>query len=245
MIITGRKKISRRKPGDTSPRKNYFDENTQAAIVKFQLEEQQSGRDTIYTQEISPAFNTLVENLINVYKFQVVHETKEDLRNECVEFLFTVIRKYDPTRASKAFSYFNVVAKNWLTIRSKQNARAIQSFISIDNKETFSTHELEIIENYRVIPSCDEVVTHDEFKNNFKDLLGLLKEQTKTDNESVCVEAITVLLESVEDIDLINKRAVMAYMREITKLSSKQLSVVLSGLKKSYREIRKTSGIEL
>lgn len=121
--MPGHKKITRRKPGDTSPRKYYFDENTQAAIVEFQQEQNIAIRNLIYTKTISPAFRTLVENLINVYKYQVIGESKEDLRNECVEFLFTVIGKFDITKGSKAFAYFNVVAMNWLSIKSRQSAK--------------------------------------------------------------------------------------------------------------------------
>ena len=241
MAFYGRKKISRRKPGDTSPRKVYFDDTTQDAIVRFQEETDPARRNEIYTKEINPAFEALAENLINVYKFQASLESKEDLKMACVRDLYEIIHKYDHTRSSKAFSYFNVVAKNWFIIRSKNNAKITQSFMSLDNKEAFSAHELDIIENFNMIPACDEVTTHEEFRDGIVALLARLKTRSKTDNEQVCIEAISVLLDSSDEIDLINKRAVMAYMREITKLSPKQLSVVLSNLKKHYKDIRKAT----
>lgn len=245
MALVGRKKIARKKPTDTSPRKIYFDENTQKAIVAYQEEPESDKKNEIYTSEINPAFDALVENLINVYKFQAAHESKDDLKHACIEDLYKVLGKYDHTRASKAFSYFNVIAKHWLIIRSKQSAKNTQSFVSIDNKEAFSPHELELIENHSVIPSCDEVVTQDEFKNSIQELMSKLFGKCKTVNEQLCVDAIKVLLSDIEDVDLINKRAVMAYMREITKLSPKQLSVVLSSLKKHYKDIRRTGEIVL
>lgn len=237
----GRKKIVRRKPGDTSPRKVYFDESTQDAIVRFQQEKDLEKQKAIYTLEINPAFDALVENLINVYKFQTSYESKADLKLACVQDLFLIIRKYDPTRASKAFSYFNVVAKHWLTIRSKNNAKMMKNFMSLDNMEAFNSHELDVIENYNVIPACDDVTTHEDYRASLTALMEELKNRSKTDNEQACVDAISILIDSSEEIDLINKRAVMAYMREITKLSPKQLSVVLSSLKKYYKDIRKNS----
>lgn len=241
----GHKKISRRKPGDVSPRKYYFDEMTQDAIVRFQKEEDIAVKNAIYTKEISPAFRTLVENLINVFKYNVVLESKEDLRNECVQFLFQVIGKFDATKGSKAFAYFNVVAMNWLSIKSRNSAKGVKAFVSIDNKDSFTNHELELIEHFNYLPACDEVVTPEDQKNNIKTMLETLKQRSKTDNERTCVEAINTILDGIDEIDLINKRAVMAYMRDITLLSPKQLSVVLSTLKKHYKDIRRVGEIEL
>lgn len=76
-------------------------------------------------------------------------------------------------------------------------------------------------------------------------MLETLKQRSKTDNERTCVEAINTILDGIDEIDLINKRAVMAYMRDITLLSPKQLSVVLSTLKKHYKDIRRVGEIEL
>jgi hypothetical protein len=243
--MPGHKKITRRKPGDTSPRKYYFDENTQAAIVEFQHEQNIAIRNQIYTKTISPAFRTLVENLINVYKYQVIGESKEDLRNECVEFLFTVIGKFDITKGSKAFAYFNVVAMNWLSIKSRQSAKGVKTFVSIDNSESFSAHELEMIEHFNYLPACDEVITPEAFKDNIVVMLDTLKARSKTENEQNCVEAIKTLLDGIDDIDFINKRGVMVHMRDITNLTPKQLSVVLSSLKKLYKEYKKNGEFEI
>ena len=99
-------------------------------------------RNELYVTLILPAFSKLVENLINVYGFQIQYESKADLQNECVEFLYGVIGKFDPSKGTKAFSYFNVVAKNWLIIRSKQSVRNIHVFTSLDDLESLSRHVL-------------------------------------------------------------------------------------------------------
>lgn len=234
----GKRKIIKRKPGSTTPTKNYFDGTTQDAIVDFQKEENVELRKKIYEDRIEGAFSALVENLINVYGFQVQYDTKTDLKNECISFLYTVIMKFDHTKGSKAFSYFNVVAKNWLTIKSKQNAHNMQILLSMDNKDMFTNHELELIENYQIVPSADEHVSHEEHTENIKKMLAVLKDRVKTDNEMACIEAIITLFNSAEDLDIINKRAAMLYIREITSLSPKQLSVILSTLKKHYKSVK-------
>ena len=242
-----KKKISRRKPGEKSFR-NYFDDDTQAAIVRYQqaVIEQPDGtflpdyaqRNSIYVNDILPAFSSLIENLINVYGYHVLYETRDDLRNECLEFLYGVINKFKAEKGSKAFSYFNVVGKNWLTIKSKQNAKVVQNYVSLDNREALSKHDLDLIEDQHVIPSIEDLLTTDDISKNLKQLVLTLKDKAKTDNEKACLNAIEILIENIDDIDLLSKRAVMLYIRGITGLSSKQLSIALSSLKKQYKIIR-------
>jgi hypothetical protein len=238
----GEKRISRKKPEEK--RKNYFTMDTQDAIVRFQKEIDIEKRNEIYKNEIHPAFESLAENLINVYKFQSEHESKSDLKHSAVENLFTIINKYDVTKNSKAFSYFNVVAKHWLIVRSKMNAKSLQSFQSIDDKDSFSSHEKDIIDYYNYLPSCDEIVTDEDIKNTVKLLLTSVKNEARTINEVMCADAMLLLFDQSEMLDMINKRSAMAYLRELTGLTNKQLSTVVSSLKKIYKELRKTIVIE-
>lgn len=245
-----KKKISRRKPGEKTFR-NYFDDDTQEAIVKYQkalitlpdgtVVPDYDQRNKIYVMEILPAFSTLIENLINVYGYHVLYETRDDLKNECLEFLYGVINKFKAERGSKAFSYFNVVGKNWLTIKSKQNAKVVQNYVSLDNREALSKHDLDLIEDHNVFPSIEDALTTEDLSKNLKQLVETLKGRTKTENERICLDAINILIDNIDEIDLLSKRAVMLYIREITGLSSKQLSIVLSSLKKQYRVIKEES----
>lgn len=245
-----KKKISRRKPGEKTFR-NYFDDDTQEAIIKYQKAQitlpdgtvvpDYEQRNKIYVMEILPAFSTLIENLINVYGYHVLYETRDDLKNECLEFLYGVINKFKPERGSKAFSYFNVVGKNWLTIKSKQNAKVVQNYVSLDNREALSKHDLDLIEDHNVFPSIEDALTTEDLSKNLKQLVETLKGRTKTDNERICLDAINILIDNIDEIDLLSKRAVMLYIREITGLSSKQLSIVLSSLKKQYKAIKEES----
>ena len=66
-----------------------------------------------------------------------------------------------------------------------------------------------------------------------------IKLRGKPEQIQAVVDAIKQIMERIEDIDLLSKRAVLLYVRGITKLSSKQLSITLSSLKKHYKDIRK------
>jgi hypothetical protein len=233
-----RKKITRRQPG-SKPTTKYFTQATQDSIVKWQQTSNVMAKEIIYVKDILPAFDALVENLINVYGFKVMYESKQDLKNECLEFLYSAVPKFDHTKGSKAFSYFNVVAKHWLTIKSKQNAKKTKQYISLDYQEAISVTDMETIEKYNFIPGYDEVITQEEIKQFLVNIITELDSRTKTENEKAVVDAIKQIMERIEDIDLLSKRAVLLYVRGITKLSSKQLSITLSSLKKHYKDIRK------
>lgn len=233
-----RKKITRRKPGQKASL-NYFDEKTQSAIVAYQEALQIEEKKRIFVADILPAFDSLVENLINVYGFSVMHESKQDLKNECLEFLYTVVGKFNPGKGSKAFSYFNVVAKNWLTIRSRQSTKKVQTYVSIDNRDELAKEDLEAIENHQVMPSWDDVLSSGNAHEQLVKIVSAIEGRVKTENEIICIGAINNLINNIEEVDLLSKRAVLLYIREMTNLSSKQLSIVLSSLKKHYREVKR------
>lgn len=236
------RKIVRRKPG--SKPNNYFDETTQQSIVEYKNEPDVEKKKKIFVAGILPAFDSLVENLINVYGFTVMHESKTDLKNECLEFLYGAVSKFDPTKGSKAFSYFNVVAKHWLTIKAKQNTKKSTNYISIDNRDEISKDDLEAIENFQIIPSFEDVTIARENQALFEKILDAIQIRVKSENELTCLQAVRALLFNIDDVDLLSKRAVLLYIREISNLSSKQLSIALSSLKKHYKELRKTEEFE-
>lgn len=231
----GKKLIKRKPKGGASPQDFYFNAGTQQAIVDYKAELLPSKRNELYVDLILPAFSKLVENLINVYGFQIQYETKTDLQNECVEFLYGVIGKFDASKGTKAFSYFNVVAKNWLIIRSKQSVRNIHVFTSLDDLESLSQHDLETIENHSIALSPEDVMVNTVNSNWLKEVLAIITSLATTDNEIECLKGINLLFENIHELDFLNKRAIMLYLREITSLNPKNLSVVLSTMKRHYK----------
>jgi hypothetical protein len=231
----GKKLIKRKPKGGASPQDFYFNAGTQQAIVDYKAELLPAKRNELYVDLILPAFSKLVENLINVYGFQIQYETKTDLQNECVEFLYGVIGKFDASKGTKAFSYFNVVAKNWLIIRSKQSVRNMHVFTSLDDLESLSQHDLETIENHSIALSPEDVMINTVNGNWLKEVLSIITSLATTDNEIECLKGINLLFENIHELDFLNKRAIMLYLREITSLNPKNLSVVLSTMKRHYK----------
>ena len=72
-------------------------------------------------------------------------------------------------------------------------------------------------------------------------LLVKIKNRLSNQNEIACVNAIITLFAKIEELDFLNKRAVFVYMRELSNLTPKQLSVAMSNIRKHYKEIVKSN----
>ena len=231
------KKKIRRKGGSEEARtlRMYFNEKTQEAIVAYQKSSVKEERDKLYVEQILPAFQKLVENLINIHKFTDIYDSFDDLKSDCVNFLFETLPKFDSTRGTNAFSYFNVVAKNWLIIRTKQKSIRIKRYVSLDDQEALSQGDVESIEGYQHLPSQDHSIEVQQQKDKLMKMLYEIQDMAKNENEKSCIESIIHIFENIGQIDFFNKNAVMLYIRELSGLSSKQLTATLQVMKKNYR----------
>ena len=59
------------------------------------------------------------------------------------------------------------------------------------------------------------------------------------ENERKVYEAIKILLNSKDDIEIFNKKAIYLYLRELTGLNTKQVVSQLNKMRKKYRYFRK------
>ena len=101
--------------------KIYFGTPVHDAIVEYNHSDDIAFRHKIYTETIHPAFMKLAENIINTFKFSYFDYGFRDLQEEVVSNLVINMHKFDETKGSKAFSYFSVVAKNYLILNNNAN----------------------------------------------------------------------------------------------------------------------------
>ena len=97
-------------------------------------------RTELYVKYLGPAFDEMVDKIIYTYRFTSLPNI-DVLKDECKIWLTTILDKYDPSKGSKAFSYFNVVAKNFLIIKSKQKTAFLRRSVSIEDERMFSSGE--------------------------------------------------------------------------------------------------------
>jgi len=167
-----------------------------------------------------------------------MHDSYDDLKTDCVSFLFETIHKFDHSRGSNAFSYFNVVAKNWLIIRTKQKVNKTKKNLSLDDPSSLSAYETSIIEEYGTLPSPDVIIENSISINNTIEMLYDIRQSVKTENELTCINSIITIFENIEEIDLLNKSAILLYMRELSGLTPKQLTTTMQSIKKHYKKVK-------
>ena len=223
----------------------YFGRPAHDAICEFQKAETEEERHEIYVTRIKQPFNKLVENLIFILGFKSLTGSYEDLKNDCVTFLYETLNKFDPSKGSKAFSYFNVVAKNWLIIRSKKNTRELKRSVSIDDVEILSHRDKVAIETHSIAESQDAAMLKENAIENLFTLLDEIKGRLDGANEIACIDAIITLFSSIDDLDFLNKRAVFVYLRDLSGLNPKQLSVAMSAIRRHYRSIKKNDQFDI
>ncbi|MAH42754.1 hypothetical protein CL614_03450 [archaeon] len=217
----------------------YFDAEVSASIQKFQGVESIEDRSKLYKDKIFPAFDKLVENLIFVYKFLTPYENYLTLKSDCVSFLYETLHKWDPSRGTKAFSYFNVVAKNWLIMNSRKSKRRTMRHVSIDDVDSMTSIDKHTVAMFDFCPPPDIILINKEFRNEIMKKLYKIEERVKGEKEIRCINAIIKVFQNIDNLELLNKRAVFVYVRDISGLNPKQLSVAMSCLRKHYREIIK------
>jgi len=218
-----------------SKKNSYFTLDHQEAIVRYASTKCQKERTDLYIKWIQPAFDEMVDKIVYTYKFNNLPNI-DPLKDECKVWLTTILDKYDPSKGSKAFSYFSVVTKNWFIHRVKKNSKKVRREISFE--DLVENGGTGILGTADETPSYIDQRAEVEFWNSL--LLQLDRWDTKQlkKNEKNVLHAIRVLLNNVDNIEIFNKKAVYLYLRELTGLNTKQVVNNLNKIRERYRTFK-------
>jgi hypothetical protein len=231
--------IKKKRVARANDLKHYFHSGTHDAIVSFQAENDAKIKSQIYVDEIFPAFNKLVENLIFIHGAVSVIMSDE-FKNDCVTFLYETLKKFDASRGSKAFSYFNVVAKNWIIVKSRQKQKYSNRHVSMEDAGVISEIEIIPFDIHKHDPLLTTETIQANTLENINTILNRVKNRLSCENDKICMDCILKLFDKADTLESLNKRAIFVYVRDMTNLSPKQLSSSMSSIRKHYREISKT-----
>jgi hypothetical protein len=182
----------------------------------------------LYITLLRPAFNEMVDKIVFAYKFTTLPNI-DSLRDECKVWLMTILDKYDPSKGSKAFSYFSVITKNWFIHKVKKQQKRNKREVDYDNIPK-SYEEKYLSTNKSYISDREER----EFWVSFYNEIRSWDVSQMKDNDLKVYRAIIILFESKEEIEIFNKKAVYLYLREITGLNTKQIVNSLKKFRKKY-----------
>lgn len=216
-----------------TPNKNwYFTAQTDESIKLYNsLDVEDSTRSRIYNSEIKPAFNKLVENIIHTFKFYYTDgQSLQDVQHEVVSFLVEKLPKFASSKG-KAFSYFSIVAKNYLILNNNKNYKKLTDSQRIDYLGEDS-HYNEVL--------VDEVEDNTlfEFIDSFVIYMDLgLEKCFPKKSDQVIASAVLELFRKRENLEIFNKKALYIYVREMTNANTQQITKVVKMLKTKYELI--------
>ena len=208
--------------------KIYFGTPVHDAIVRYNKCDNPIERNKIYTEEIHAAFLKLAENIINTFKFSYFSYGFRDLQEEVVSNLVINMHKFDETKGSKAFSYFSVVAKNYLILNNNANYKKMKIHDDIDVLYGHGDEDEKIVKN----PSKDIFLkTVNYFEENIERLFP-------KDQDRDIAESILYLCKNKDNIDNFNKKAIYIMIREMTDVKTSKITQVTNTFRKIYPKIQ-------
>ena len=218
-----------KKRGRKPKNKIYFGMDVQDAIIEYNSSNSDSDRNRIYEFRIHPAFDKLSENIINTFKFSYFDYGFEDIKNEVVSFLVMNIHKYDHTKGSKAFSYFSVVAKNYLILHNNNNYKKYKITDKID---VLDTTEKGKYYNYHDSKECTQDHLIESLIKYFEYNIPLM---FKKKRDIAISFAIIDLLINRDYIENFNKKALYLLIREMTGVSTNHITKIMNIFRKQYK----------
>jgi hypothetical protein len=220
--------------------KIYFGQPAEKAVRDYLRETDPTKKQEIYLVRIQPAFAKLVENIINMPKFNFKKlGSFQSLHNEVMAHLYSTLEKFNPRKLSKktrhrvkAFSYFGTVAKNYLVQQSIRKSRT--DYLTEDregNEIDISTLPL------LATDSIEDKIEMTEFFKLLVDYFESERESFSLDKKKVC-DAITYFLKNVEKETVYNKKHLYLLLRELTGLTANQITAIMNDFKKDYQRLR-------
>ena len=228
--LTKKGKPRKRKP---KTKNNYFTEETEEAILEYRASTNQAERNKIYNQRIHFGFYKLAENIIHTFKFYYTEVDKiEDLKYEVVSFLLQKLDLYDQSKG-KAYSYFGTIAKRYLIIYNQKNYKKLVNKVDIPTSEDDD-------DNYR-----EAVTIKDDREPDRVQIMNLLVKELDSKinvlfdkNDEIKVAcAILEIFKKRENIEILNKKALFIYIKEMTDVQSNTITKVIKKIKVLYINI--------
>ena len=225
--VNGERKKRR---GRNKKDKIYFSKKTEDAIIEYNNEEDDARRNEIYETKIKFSFDKLVENIFNTFKFTYFDNSPQEIQKETVSHLVTNIHKFQAGKG-KAFSYFSIVAKNYLIFHNNNNYKRFNQHVDISDTPSETSVCLQTEDAHH-----KNVQTQEFMKlivNYWESNLTKIFNKQKDLNIAY---AVIELFRNCERIENFNKKTLYLYIRELSNCKTQQITKVINKMK-SYQNI--------
>ena len=213
----------------------YFTKDTENAIVEYNETDDELLREKIFREKIHAPLDKLVENIINRFKFPYVDSNFEDIKAQVLSFLVLNLGKFTKGKG-KAYSYFSVVAKNYLILHNnkaykKQTRTTYLDDASLEDvgrvEEKLTTHQATELPRSDAQQFIDLTIQFWEFHMD--------RVFTKKRDIQIA-DAILELMRRAHNIENFNKKALYLLIREMTDAKTVYITRVLKIMREYAQE---------
>jgi hypothetical protein len=210
--------------------KMYWTDVTEAAVVQYIQSDDLDLRETLYRNQIGKALDKMAESIINRFKFPYINMPFDDVKRQVVSFLVCNMHKYAPEKG-KSFSYFSVMAKNYLILQNTNGYKLEKTSVSLTSESQDSHIGIEDI----VSLEAPDERAHEDVKEFIRlmiyywdhNLTRIFKKKRDID----IATAIIQLFRDADTLENFNKKALYVMIREMTDCQTGYITKVINRMK--------------
>lgn len=207
----------------------YFTKETEQAIIDFNSIEDVDEKNKIFAEQIHYPFYKLAENIIHTFEFYYMDiDDIESLKHRVVQMLYSEkMENFKPELGYKAFSFYTTIVKRWLINFNKVNYRKLKKLGNLEEVEEGVEQEKEVRTGVEVDLKTFISIWISSVEKELENMFS-----KKEDIE--VAQAILTVFQTVEDLEVLKKKAIYLYIREMTNCSTPKITKVLQVLKKDF-----------
>ncbi|NBP04519.1 MAG: hypothetical protein EBU90_31435, partial [Proteobacteria bacterium] len=158
-------------------------------------------------------------------------DTIAELKHEIVCVLLDKLKLYKQDKG-KAYSYFGTIVKRYLIVYNTNNYKKLKAKAEVAEVDNDKTLTAELINNNDI--DLEAVDFIDMYVNHVDTNLFSYFPKEK---EAKVADAILELFRKRESLDILSKKALYIYIREITETTTPTVTKVIKKLKHLYKEL--------
>lgn len=219
--------------------KIYFGDAQEEAVVRYLESESETEKNKIFNEYLREPLIIMVESIIRRYKLYRKDFDFRDQHSDTMSFLMTKANKFDPSKNTKAYSYFGTICKNYLMGAIQKDTK--------DENRTVSYEDISTIleENPEMSYIIDESVIdyRDVINKLAADLTNFMDNEDLNENEQKLGYALLDIFDNFDKIfqvgdgNKFNKNLILLSLREMTSLSTKEIRISIKKYKKIYHGV--------
>ena len=215
-----------------SPKNYYFNIGTEKAIIRYNKTDSATLKNKIYNEHIAYPFDKLAENIIDTFKFYYFDVPSEQVKHEVVSFLVMNIHKFKEGKG-KAFSYFSIVAKNYLILHNNKNYKNYKIHSKMEVLD-YGSNIKEKQTHGEVADFNKEYVTEmlEYWENNLTNIFRRQK-------DILVADAVLEMFRRRDNIENFNKKALYILIREMTGSKTQHITRIVNLMKKFNSNLTK------